>query len=255
MIDTHSHIDMEEYKENFDAFLDEIKANEVEKVIIPGVEPSTFSRIIEYCEKYDMLYGAVGIHPEELAKCDENSLEIVKEFIKHKKIVAIGEIGLDYHYCEDTKEEQKILLRKQLEIAETAGMPVLIHDREAHEDTLEILNDYNLKTVVMHCFSGTPEFAEKCLQNDNFYIAVGGVVTFKNAKDLKETVKIVPQDRLLLETDAPYLAPVPFRGKLNTPAYLKYIAQTVADIKQTDVNVIKESTTANAKRIFNFNND
>ena len=134
-------------------------------------------------------------------------------------------------------------------------MPVLIHDREAHEDTFEILNDYNLKTVVMHCFSGTPEFAEKCLQNDNFYIAVGGVVTFKNAKDLKETVKIVPQDRLLLETDAPYLAPVPFRGKLNTPAYLKYIAQTVADIKQTDVNVIKASTTANAKRIFNFNND
>lgn len=254
MIDTHSHIDMEEYKENFDTFLDDIKANEVEKVIIPGVEPSTFSRIIEYCEKYDMLYGAVGIHPEELAKCDANSLELVKEFIKYKKIIAIGEIGLDYHYCEDTKEEQKILLRKQLEIAETTGMPVLIHDREAHEDTLEILNDYNLKTVVMHCFSGTPEFAEKCLQNDNFYIAVGGVVTFKNAKDLKETVKIVPQDRLLLETDAPYLAPVPFRGKLNTPAYLKYIAQTVADIKQTDVNVIKESTTANAKRIFNFNN-
>ena len=252
MIDTHSHIDSIEYSENFDLFLESIKTNDVEKVIIPGVEPNTFQRIIEYCEKYDMLYGAIGIHPEEIHKCQNNSFDKIYEYSHHKKIVAIGEIGLDYHYCENTKEEQKKLLEKQLKIAEELQLPVLIHDREAHNDIWEILQKYDLKTIVMHCFSATAEFAQKCLQKDNYYIAIGGVVTFKNAKDLKEVARIVPMDRLLLETDAPYLAPVPFRGKLNTPAYLKYVAQEIADIKNCDVNIIKEQTTINAKRIFNF---
>ena len=130
-------------------------------------------------------------------------------------------------------------------------MPVYIHDRESHEDSFEILKDYNLKTVVYHCFSGTKEYALKCIEK-GYYIAVGGIVTFKNAKDLKETVKAVPLDRILLETDAPYLAPVPYRGKLNSPKYLKYIAQEIANLKNTNVEEIKNITTENAKRIFNF---
>ncbi len=252
MIDTHSHIDLECYKENFDLFLEEIKESGVEKVIIPASEPSGFERIINLCEKYDMLYGAMGIHPEELEKCEKNSFDKIIEYAKHKKIAAIGEIGLDYHYCKDTKEKQKELLKKQLQIAEQLRLPVLIHDREAHEDTFSILKDYNLKTVVMHCFSGTPDFALKCLEQDNYYIAIGGVVTFKNAGDTRETARIVPLNRLLLETDAPYLTPVPFRGKINTPAYLKYIAQKIADIRQIDIDTVKEQTSINAKRIFNF---
>ncbi len=252
MIDTHSHIDSDEYKENFDIFLSEIINSGVEKVIIPGVEPGTFSRITDYCEKYDMLYGAVGIHPEETDKCKNDSFDKIYEYVKHKKIVAIGEIGLDYHYCKDTKEEQKKLFEKQLEIAQDEQMPVLIHDREAHEDTYEILNKYNLQTVVFHCFSGDLKFAEKCLDHDNYYIAIGGIVTFKKAVDLKETAKNIPLNRILLETDAPYLAPVPYRGKLNTPAYLQYIAQEIANLRQIDVNIVKEQTTENAKRIFKF---
>ena len=251
MIDTHSHINFEEYKQDFDAFLSDIKSNGVDKVIIPGVEPSTFEEINTLCKKYEMLFGAIGIHPSEWQTYDDFAQKQIYEYSKEKKITAIGEIGLDYHYGADTKEKQKIIFKKQLEIAQNTGLPVIIHDREAHEDTFNILQDFKLKDVIFHCFSGNVEFAQKCI-NKGYYIAIGGVVTFKNAKDLKESTKITPLDRILLETDAPYLAPVPFRGKLNTPAYLKYIAQEIAAIKNVDVEEVKTQTTLNAQRIFNF---
>ena len=249
MIDTHSHINFDEYKENFDNVLNEIKENGVDNVIIPGVEPSTFDEIIEYVEKYEMLYGAMGIHPSEYKAYTDEAEKKMINLLKHPKIVAIGEIGLDYHFEPETKNEQITILNKQLQIAQEIQMPVLIHDREAHEDCYQIINNYNLKDVVFHCFSGDVDFAKKCLDK-GYYIAIGGVVTFKNAKELKEVAKYIPTDRLLLETDAPYLAPVPYRGKLNTPAYLKYIAQEIADLKQTDVNIIKNQTTLNAKKVF-----
>lgn len=249
MIDTHSHINFDEYKENFDSFLKEIKDNEVEAVIIPGVEPSTFDEIVSLCEKHEMIYGAIGIHPSEFKTFNENSKKRIYELLKHKKIVAIGEIGLDYHYGADSKEEQKELLEQQLTIAQELQVPVIIHDRESHEDVFEILKEYNLKNVIFHCFSGNAKFAQKCI-NMGYYIAIGGVVTFKNAKDLKEVAKIIPLDKLLLETDAPYLAPVPFRGKLNTPAHLKYIAQEIANLKNINIEEIKIQTTLNAKQVF-----
>ena len=171
------------------------------------------------------------------------------ELLKHPKIVAIGEIGLDYHFEPETKNEQIGILHKQLKIAQETKMPVVIHDREAHEDCFNIINHYSLKDVVFHCFSGDVNFAKRCLDK-GYYIAIGGVVTFKNAKDLKEVAKFVPLDRLLLETDAPYLAPVPYRGKLNTPAYLKYIAQEIANLREIDVEQVKEQTTVNAKKVF-----
>lgn len=249
MIDTHSHINFDEYKENFNSFLENLKENDIESVIIPGVDPSTFDEIISYCEKYEMLYGAIGIHPSEFQTYNEQSKKRIYELVKHKKIVAIGEIGLDYHYGADTKEEQRELLKEQLKIAEELQVPVIIHDRESHEDVFEILQNYKLKDVIFHCFSGNAEFAQKCIDK-GYYIAIGGVVTFKNAKDLKEAAKIIPIDKLLLETDAPYLAPVPFRGKLNSPAYLKYIAQEIANIKNIDIEEIKKQTTLNAKKVF-----
>ncbi|MBQ8886737.1 MAG: TatD family hydrolase [Candidatus Gastranaerophilales bacterium] len=249
MIDTHSHINFDDYKENFASFLEDIKNNEVEAVIIPGVEPSTFDEIISYCEKHAMLYGAIGIHPSEAKTYTKEVEERIYNLRKNNKIVAIGEIGLDYYWEQETKELQKEVFRKQLKIAEELNLPVLIHDREAHEDTFEIVQEFNLKDVVFHCFSGNVEYAKKCIEK-GYYIAIGGIVTFKNAKDLKEVAKIVPLDKLLLETDAPYLAPVPFRGKLNTPAYLKYIAQEIANLKEIDVELVKEHTTQNAKRIF-----
>ena len=251
MIDTHSHINFEDYKENFDNFLENLKNNEIENVIIPGVEPSTFDEIISLCEKHNMLYGAIGIHPSEAKTYSGEIEQQIYKLCTHKKVIAIGEIGLDYYWEQETKELQKEVFRKQLKIAQELKIPVLIHDREAHEDTFEILQEFNLKDVIFHCFSGNTDFAQKCI-NSGYYIAIGGVVTFKNAKDLKETAKIVPLEQLLLETDAPYLAPVPFRGKLNSPEYLKYIAQEIAQLRNIEVEEVKKQTTINAKRIFNI---
>ena len=251
MIDTHSHINFEDYKENFEDFLNDIKSNEIEKVIIPGVEPSSFNEILSLCNEYEMLYGAIGIHPSEFQTYNQEVEEIIYRLIKNSKIVAIGEIGLDYHYGFDLKEEQKNILRKQLTIAEETKLPVIIHDREAHEDIFKILQEYKLSNVIFHCFSGNSAFAERCIEK-GYYIGIGGVVTFKNAKELKESTKIIPLDRILLETDAPYLSPAPYRGKINTPAYLKYIAQEIANIKEINIEEVKEQTTINAKRIFNF---
>lgn len=249
MIDTHSHINFDEYKANFDEFLQDIKNNGITNVIIPGVDSSTFDEIISYCEKYDMIYGTMGVHPSEYKTYTENAEKQIIDNLKHPKIVAIGEIGLDYHFEPETKDEQIKILHRQLQIAQDMKIPVIIHDREAHDDCYNILNEYKLKDVIFHCFSGDKYFAQMCLDK-GYYIAIGGVVTFKNAKDLKEAAKYIPTDRLLLETDAPYLAPVPYRGKLNTPAYLKYIAQEIANLKNIDVEIIKERTTINAKRIF-----
>ncbi len=251
MIDTHSHINFEDYKENFDRFIQELKNNEIEHVIIPGVEPKTFGEIVSLCERYDMLYGAIGVHPSEAKTYTAETEKQIYEKCKHQKIIAIGEIGLDYYWEQETKELQKDIFRKQLKIAQELQIPVLIHDREAHDDTFNIIQEFQLKDVIFHCFSGNKEFAQKCIDK-GFYVAIGGVVTFKNAKDLKEVAKLAPLDRILLETDAPYLAPVPFRGKLNSPAYLKYIAEEIANIKEIDVEEVKKQTTANAKRIFGF---
>lgn len=251
MIDTHSHINFDEYMENFDFLLDEMKQEQIEKVIIPGVEPSTFDEIIELCEKDEMLYCAVGVHPSEFETYNDDVEERIYKLCNNQKVVAIGEIGLDYHYCPETKEEQKAIMRKQLKVAEELQLPVLIHDREAHQDCFDIVDEYNLKDVVFHCFSGDKDFALKCVEK-GYYIAIGGVVTFKNAKDLKEVAINTPLDKILLETDAPYLTPVPFRGKRNSPKYLKYIAQEIADLRGISVEQVKEITTQNAKRIFNF---
>ena len=251
MIDTHSHINFDEYKKDFDCFLENLKNNEIEKVIIPSVEPKSFEDIIKLCNKHDMLYGAIGVHPSEYKTYNIEVEKEIYNLCNNKKIKAIGEIGLDYYYEPDSKEEQKIILSKQLEIAEKLKLPVIIHDRDAHEDIFDILQTYTLKEVVMHCFSGTVDFAKECIKKD-YYIGVGGIVTFKNAKDLQETVKTIPLEKILLETDAPYLAPVPYRGKINSPKYLKYIAEKIAEIKGITIEEVKKQTTVNAKRIFNF---
>ncbi len=249
MIDTHSHINFEDYKENFDSFIEDLKNNEIDNVIIPGVEPSTFDEIISLCEKYNMLYAAIGVHPSEAKTYTTETEKIIYEKCKNNKVIAIGEIGLDYYWEQETKELQKEVFRKQLKIAQELRIPVLIHDRDAHKDTFDILQEFNLEKVIFHCFSGNATFAQKCIEK-GYYIAIGGVVTFKNAKDLKEVAKIVPLDKLLLETDAPYLAPVPYRGKLNSPAYLKYIAQEIANIREIDIEEVKKQTTINAQKIF-----
>lgn len=250
LIDTHSHIDMDNYKERFEEVLKTAFEYDVKKIVIPGVEPSGFERILSLCEKYENIYGAVGIHPEEVNYFDENSEKLLKEYLKHEKIIAVGEIGLDYYWDKSQTEKQKEIFEKQILIAKEAKKPVLVHDREAHQDTFEILKKTNAAEigVVMHCFSGSPEFAAECVK-EGFYIALGGVTTFKNAKKAKEVAKTVPLDRLLLETDAPYMTPVPYRGKENQPAYVKFVAQEIANLRNISFEEVAKATTENAQRL------
>lgn len=255
MIDTHAHLNIECYKDRIDEILAEIKSAGVEKVIIPGVVPNEFDSIIELVEKYDNLYGAVGVQPEEISNLPENWADIVENYCDHPKIVAVGEIGLDYYWVKEQENHdlQKEIFIKQIEIAKRKNLPVLIHDREAHGDTFDILKKFSdgQIPVVMHCFSGSPEFAQRCLK-EGWYLALGGVVTFKNAKKTKEVAKIVPLDKLLLETDSPYLTPVPYRGKENSPAYVKFVAEEIAQIRGISFEEVDLATTQNAKKIFNF---
>src|SRR5574344_254529 len=250
LIDTHTHIDMDNYKEHFDEILQNAKMHGVEKFVIPGVEPNGFNRILELCEKYPNIYGAVGVHPEELESYNKNSEEIIKEYLKHPKIVAVGEIGLDYYWDKSQTDKQKEIFEKQIYIAKEYHKPILVHDRDAHADTFDILKKTNAKEVgvVMHCFSGSVEFAKECIK-EGFYIALGGVTTFKNAKKAKDVAKIVPLDRLLLETDAPYMTPVPHRGEENQPAFVKFVAQEIANLREVSFEEIEQATTLNAQRL------
>ncbi len=254
-IDTHAHIDFPEYQENFSDFLNELEENHIEKVIIPGVNIEDTPRILNLIDKYDMLYGAIGVHPSEAQKWDENSLDYLLSLKDNKKIVAIGEIGLDYYWDKSFIDLQQDILRKQIELAKTLKLPIIIHDREAHADTFKILKEMNAKEtgVLMHCFSGSVELMKECLK-EGYYIALGGTVTFKNAVKPKEVAKEIPLEFLMLETDSPYMTPVPFRGQTNSPKYLNFIAQEIADLKNIDANEIVEKTTENAKKFFNLKN-
>lgn len=251
LIDTHAHIDFEDYEEGFEDLLKSSSDAGVEKIIIPGVEPSGFDRIMSLVSTYDNVFGAIGIHPCDAKKWDENSYNLIKSLAKHSKIVAIGEIGLDYYWDKTYNDLQKEVFFKQIEIAKELKKPVIVHDREAHGDTLEILKAAKAKEigVVMHCFSGSPEFAAECVK-EGFYIALGGVVTFKNAKKPQEVAKSIPLENLLLETDSPYLAPEPYRGKTNSPANVRLIAEKIAQLRGISFEEVERQTTLNAQKLF-----
>ena len=248
IFDTHAHYDSDAFDETREDLLFSLSKNGVYRAVNCACDTMSIKTTIGLSEKYPFIYSALGYHPEDIDKGVD--FEYLKAVLQHKKVVAVGEIGLDYHYRDDNKDMQKKVFAKQIEIAMDVGLPVIVHDRDAHGDTLEILKYYKPKAV-LHCYSGSAETAEELIKM-GMYIGIGGAVTFKNAKDLKETAKIIPIDRMLLETDAPYLAPVPFRGKLNSPEYLKYIAQEIATLRNIDIEEVKKQTTLNAKRLFNF---
>ena len=255
MIDTHAHIDFEGYEARFDSFLEEILSSGVEKVMIPGVVPQDFPRIKKLIEKYDCLYAAAGIHPSELKRVEDGWEEKVEEFASHPKVVAIGEIGLDYYWDKDEENHvlQKEVLKKQVKMALERKLPISVHDREAHGDTFDILSEmiHGEIPVIMHCFSGSPEFAERCIK-EGWYLAFGGVLTFKNAKKTREVVKRIPIERILLETDSPYLTPVPHRGEENSPAYVRFVAEEIARLKELSFEEVDKITTKNAFDVLKF---
>ena len=250
MFDTHAHIDSFDDDKLIDV-IDRAKAKRITKIVNPSAEPSNFDRVLKIADTYDFVYAALGVHPEETEKFKEDSLDQIKTLSKHKKVVAIGEIGLDYYWTTETKEKQKAIFSAQLDIAKELNLPVIIHDREAHEDTFNLLKAANLGDikVIMHCFSGSREFMKQCVR-EGWYIALGGVVTFKNSVKAKEVAVDVPIEKLLLETDCPYLAPVPYRGKENEPSYIVETAKYIADLRKMTYEELELQTTKNACEVF-----
>ena len=249
LIDTHTHINMIE-KLSLDEILENAGKNNVKKIIVPASNAADIDEVFELSQKYDNVYCYLGIHPSEAKDWNDTIEEKIRTLAKSPKVVGIGEIGLDYYWDKSFVELQKEIFIKQIKLANELNLPVNVHDREAHKDTFDILKEHNKNsTVIMHCFSGSPEFAAECIK-EGWYIAIGGVVTFKNAKKMKEVAGTIPLERLLLETDSPYLTPVPYRGDENQPAYVKFVAEEIAKIKEISYNEVVSATTQNAERIF-----
>ena len=249
IINTHSHVNMLR-----ETNIDEAIQNAIDNKIVTIVPSSSVQDIFDtdkFIKKYNDVYGYVGVFPEEVKDFSDKTLADMEEIIKsNPKIIGIGEIGLDYYWDKSFKELQKEVFIKQIEFANQMNLPLNIHSREAHLDTLEILKKYNKNsTAIMHCFSGSLEFARECIK-EGIYIALGGVVTFKNARKTKEVAKNIPLEYLLLETDDPYLAPVPFRGKENQPMYVKYVAEEIANLRGITPEEVAKTSTENAKKIF-----
>lgn len=251
MIDTHSHINcIEEF--TIDEIITNAKNNSVEKIVLPAAYPSDIDIVFDITNKYENVYGLLGVHPSEVKGWDDSLIDKIKKYSENKKIVGIGEIGLDYYWDKSFNDLQKEVFIKQIKLANELNLPISIHDREAHKDTYDILKEYNKNSkIIMHCFSGSVEFAKECVK-EGWYIALGGVVTFKNAIKMKEVAKNIPIENLLLETDAPYLTPVPYRGKTNQPAYVRYVAEEIAKLRNTSFEEIDKITTQNAERVFNI---
>ncbi len=246
IFDTHSHYDDIKFDEVRDELLSSLESRNVGRVITCGVDMPSSLRSKKLAEKYDYIYFAAGIHPENMDEvCDT---DFIKEMSKHEKCVAVGEIGFDYYFDPTSAEKQKQVFEKQLILSKELNLPVIVHDRDAHADTLELLKKHRPKGVV-HCFSGSPETAREIVSL-GMYIGIGGVITFKNAKRLPEVAKELPLDRILLETDCPYLAPEPFRGKLCNSAMIEYTAKRLAEIRNISYEEVLEATFENAMNLF-----
>ena len=248
IFDTHAHYDDERFDCIRDELFWEMNQNGVCGIVSCGCDEASSKKALKMAEQNDFIYAAVGIHPGNIDS--GTTPEQIRSLANHPKCVAIGEIGLDYYWVDDNKQRQIEIFEQQILIAKELDLPILVHDRDAHGDTMEILKKYKPKGVV-HCFSGSVEMAEEIIKL-GMYIGVGGVVTFNNAKKLPDVVRIIPDELLLVETDCPYLAPVPYRGKLCHSGMIKYTAQKIAEIRSTTPESILNLTAKNAKKIFNL---
>ena len=249
MIDTHCHI-YSEYYDDISSLIDDIKKNGINKIIINGCDMKSNLEVLKLTKKYDIVYGALGFHPTELDNYSDDSIKWLEENINNDKIVAIGEVGLDYHYENADKEKQIKAFNEQLQLAEKYKKPIIVHTRDAIQDIYNILKKYKLKGSI-HAFSGSLEMAKEFI-NLGYYIGVGGVCTFKNAKNIVNVIKNISTEYILLETDSPYLTPEPYRGKINTPKNISIIADKIAEIKQINISEVVDVTTDNANALFDF---
>lgn len=254
LFDTHAHLDYPDYDADREEVLERAKANDVKYILNIGIDVASSRQSVRLARSNEHLYAAVGIHPSELETFGEHELKALHMLAAEEKVVGLGEIGLDYYRNHFSKEKQQEAFRLQLDLAGRLGLPVIIHDREAHEDVLKIIQEEDVLETggIMHCFSGDWAMAKKCMDN-NLFIAIGGAVTFKNSPELKEVAKKIPRDRLLLETDCPFLSPEPRRGKRNEPGNVRLVAEYLAGLRDTPVEDLAYWTTLNALRLFGIN--
>ena len=251
IIDTHAHYDDEQFDEDRESLLAKMKNAGIGIIVNAGSTISSWEKIRKLTKEYPFIYGAVGVHPDEAGTLNEEQMARMSVFLDEEKIVALGEIGLDYYWDKENHDIQKKWFVRQMDLAKETELPIIVHSRNAAKDTLDIMKAEradNLKGVI-HCYSYSKEQAREYM-NMGYYLGVGGVVTFKNGKKLKEVVEYAPLDYLLLETDAPYLAPEPYRGKRNCSLYLTYVAQTIAQIKGVSYETVVETTRENAEKLF-----
>jgi TatD DNase family protein len=252
LIDTHCHLTFDELTRDIDGVIARSRAAGVTEWITVGTDPQENRKAIEFAERFENMYAAIGIHPHDAKTVTAQTLAELKKMAQHKKVVAIGETGLDYHYDFSPRQQQKEVFAEHLKIAAELSLPVIIHCREAFDETMQILEEHRstVKKVVFHCFSGSPEQA-KVVLDKAFYISYTGVVTFKNARIKQEAARIVPLDRLMLETDSPYMSPEPMRRqKVNEPALMIHTARFLAELKQMDLEDFAEAITATSKDFF-----
>ena len=248
-IDTHCHV-LSEYYNNIEVIVKKCIENNVTKIIVSGCDMKSNKEVLELVNKYDIIYGTLGFHPTELEDFKEEYFDFLIENINNKKIVGIGEIGLDYHYENTDKEKQKRIFNKQLEIAEKFNKPVVIHSRNAIQETYDMLSKYNLKGSI-HCFSGSLEMAKLFIRL-GYKIGVGGIITFKNAKNIIKVIENIDLSYILLETDSPYLSPEPYRGIKNDPSNIPIIAEKLASLKNVSIAEVARVTTSSAEEEFDF---
>ena len=248
IFDSHAHYTDKAFNDDRKIMLDSLTESGVCGVINCGADIESSFLSVNLSKEYPFVYAACGIHPEEVESAPQDYKEALKNLAKDEKCVAIGEIGLDYYWRQDTKEKQRDFFEEQILIAKEMNLPIIVHDREAHSDTLEILKKYKPQGV-LHCFSGSVEMAKEVIKL-GMYIGLGGALTFKNARKAVEVAEFLPLERLLLETDCPYMAPVPMRGKRNNSTYIPFVAERVAEIKKTDSQTVLDITSNNTKELF-----
>lgn len=252
LFDSHAHLNDERFDEDREELICSLQEKGVDLVVNPGACIKTSIESIELANKYDFIYAAVGAHPHDVGELDDTAIDILRKLAtENEKVVAIGEIGLDYYYDNYPREVQKEWFKKQIELANELKLPIIIHDRDAHGDTFEIIKNYKSPEIgcVLHCYSGNVELAREYVKM-GCYISLSGTVTFKNNKKTKEVAREIPLDRLLIETDSPYMAPTPHRGKRNDPSLVQFVADTIAIEKGISYETVCEATKENAKRFF-----
>lgn len=252
LFDTHAHYDDARFDEDRDALLSSMPAHNVGLILNPGCDVETSRKAISFAQKYPFVYAAVGIHPENINENWNNDLAVIKEMAESEpRVRAIGEIGLDYYWEKDerARARQQVVFARQMELARELGKPVIVHDRDAHADCLEIAQRYKGVPGVFHCFAGSVEMARELLEL-GYHLSFTGVITFKNARRAIEVIREVPLDRLMVETDSPYMAPEPYRGRRNSSLYVHRMVETIAEIKGVAVEEVERITTENGKRLF-----